>query len=284
MNVNFYAQNLNSRPYFTGIRAFKTPLTGKEVNKLLKSFEMNVYNPYSRTFCYEKINIDLSKAQDISLKKYRDKSLRDDPLRLNYNPNRYGFIKDKKNNTPVKTMILTSQDNYHPEDVGFHFLSEDLEAEYGYVYLSKKMKRTLYDTILDSEIMEDYHDLGIVGPRVIVKYLQNWNDKKHGGIGKLADMLAVKYCIDSQIKPVIVSLADKGSPVAHYLRGKRFLPLEKDSFEYTNFKKIYGTADPNIVMEQMIKTSAEKIQVDNCWNLLGMYMPKEIIEKYSKML
>ena len=132
--------------------------------------------------------------------------------------------------------------------------------------------------------MRDYPELGIKGERIIVRYLRNWNDKIYGGIGKLADMMAVKFCEEIGIEPVIVSLADKGSHVAHYLRGKRFFPLEKDSYDYEKFVKKYKNPDPNKIMEELIANDATTPEQMRAWTLLGMYMPKEAVERYKQLV
>lgn len=280
MKVLFCSQKYNiqtSKVNFYGINQFK------EAPVALKNFCMTVHNPYTGRQCYQDVSVDLKKAQKIVLRNYRTTGLRDDALTLNYNPESYGYIKNKKTGEPVKTMILFSKDPYHEEEVGFHFLSEDLEKEYGYVHLSKRIRSSFYEKMMDGEILRDYPELGIEGPRVIVSYLKNWNDRLYGGVGKLADLMTVKYCKENDIKN-IVSSADVGSHAAHFLRGKRFLPLVKNSEEYNILLSKYGMTDPNKILQHLLENSGdEKVNVSR-WGLLGMYMPKEVFEKYAKQL
>jgi len=289
MKVGFFAQNYYNSANIYHLKTLSPALCGKtnisadKVKNGIKCFEMSVYNPYSRAFCYDNVRINLSKPQQIVLKNYRSKTLRDDSLTLDYNPQSFGFIKDKIKNKPIKTMILTSKDPYHSEEVGFHFLSEDLQKEYGYVHLSHIKKITCYDRLLYRDILRDYPNLEITGERIIVRYLQNWNDKIVGGIGKLADMMAIKYCNDNGIKQNIVSFAEVGSHIAHFLRGKRFLPLEKNSTEYNNLVTKYGTSDPNNIVQEMINSESSTKSTESL-PLLGMYMPKNIIKRYLQVL
>ena len=130
-------------------------------------------------------------------------------------------------------------------------MSRSLSKEYGYVHLSlhRDPRADLKESsFLDRELLINYPKHKIQGPRVIVEYLQNWEDSKKGGIGRLADKLAVKYCIENNIKPVIISNADRGSHVAHYLRGKRFLPPEKDTSSYDYLAKNYGCTNLNKIL------------------------------------
>ena len=115
--------------------------------------------------------------------------------------------------------------------------------------------------------------------------MQNNFEDTFSGIGKLADKLAVEYCLKNGIKPNITSVADYNSHAAHYMRGRRFFEISKhdpdiDAYE---FKKTYGTLDPNKVIAERIKNTPKGQRVDTR-DLCGlyMYMPENIINKYIK--
>ena len=166
---------------------------------------------------------------------------------------------------------------------------DNLKKEYGYVDMTLCTNpKQAYDILgyLDSELFADYPDLKIKGPRVIIDYLQNWNDSRYGAIGRLADKISVKHCLDNGIKPVILSVADCDSHVAHYLRGKRFLPLEPESNAFEFFTKKYGSSDVNEILENLIaqsQNSGGKVDLKN-WGFTPMYMPEELAHKYVKEL
>lgn len=198
-----------------------------------------------------------------------------------------GEIFDRKNNKPVKVTIMKSSGSKY--ETTYHFMSQNLKEEYGYVAFTlckKPRSREFKDMVLEQELLKNYPEYGIKGARIIVDFLLNHNDTRYKGIGKLADKMAVKHCLDNNIKPVIISEADWGSHIAHYKRGKRFLPLEPESAAYQYFLRNYGTTDVNAVIEKLIKEeekNGEKINIKQ-WNPIFMYLPKELAQKYAKEL
>lgn len=198
-----------------------------------------------------------------------------------------GTIFDKKLNKPVDVTVLKI--NKNENETTYRFVSKNRKKEYGYVDLTlcKRIKDFEYVYFgSDTCLLQDYPQYGIKGPRVIVDFLQNNNDSRYSGIGKLADKITVKHCLDSGIKPVVISIADWDSHVAHYKRGKRYLPLVSGTKTYNYFMKKYGTADVNQLLEQLIKESEqieEKVDISD-WNPVPMYMPKELAQKYVKEL
>ena len=134
-----------------------------------------------------------------------------------------------------------------------------------------------------SRLLDDFPEQGITGDRISIDFLQNNFEDTFSGIGKLGDKLAVEYCLKIGIKPMITSIADFNSHAAHYLRGRRFLEVSKydpdiDAYE---FKKEYGTLDPNKIIEERIKNTPKGQRVDTSdLGGLYMYMPQNVINKY----
>lgn len=245
----------------------------------LKNFNMKVFNTYTNSYCDSDVMLDLTKPQIISLKHNSRERFKDCSLNLDYNPQRFDYIFDKENSAKLKTMILTSTNGNYK--TGYSFMSENLDKEYGYLELSKCLNPRIFDTPY-YELLCDYPDFGITGPRVIVEYLQNWDDTKYGKIGHLADKLAVKFCLDNKMPLNIISVADVNSHVAHFLRGKRYLPVDKDTCTYAFFKNKYQKADINQILEELIKkakATGSKVNLEG-WGTQAMYMPKELALKY----
>ena len=198
-----------------------------------------------------------------------------------------GTIWDRKLNKHVDVVVLKT--NKNRTETTYHFVSKNRKKEYGYVDLTlcKNIKDFEYVYFGSDEcLLKDYPEYGIKGQRVIVDYLQNNNDSRYSGIGKLADKITVKHCLDNGIKPVIISIADWDSHVAHYKRGKRYLPLEPGTKTYNFFMKKYGSTDVNQVLEKLVEEAElneEKVDI-SCWNPIPMYMPKELAQKYVKEL
>lgn len=250
----------------------------------IKRFKMNVYNPNSFDNFFDYVTVNLKKPQIIKLTQHSRNNKKNEPLILDYNPNRYGFLKDKNTNEPIKTPILISQKG---KKTSYHFMSEDLEKEYGYINISDNFLNLSILKLMMGfvELYENYPELGITGPRIVVEYLENFDDKNIGGVGALADKISVLHCLKRKIKPVIVSMADKDSHVAHYLRGKRFLPIESDTPKFNYYMDMYGTADVNEIVKELINNNknSERISTDD-WSMVPMYMPQNKIDEIIKEL
>lgn len=260
--INKYESKIN----FCGLKKLDKDTFESE----MQNVDLKLYNPYTMKNYSQNIQINLNEPQIIVLDKCN--------LTLDYDPKRIDYITDKIQNKKIKVNIIKSE---KPNKAVFYFMSPDLKKEYGYTYLSKVQNKNIYEhSYIFEELLEDYPEVGITGPRVIVEYTQNWNDKKFGGIGKLADKMAVKYCLDNDIDFNIISLADKGSHIAHFKRGKRFLPL--DSYERKLYSNLYGSYDLNKILEQLL-FEAEKnestVNIGN-WGMKAIYMPKNIAQKY----
>lgn len=242
-----------------------------------KKIFLKIYNPFTHSYSSGEVLTALDKPQTFDLKHNSNSIFEGTHLKLDYDPSRVDYIFDKITQKPIKTVILKSMDDVN--SISYNFMSENLEKEYGYVSFS------LYnptDKITFNELLQDRPNQGIIGQKIVVDYLQNWNDEEIGGIGHLSDKLIVKYCLDNNLPVNIVSVADRGSHLAHYLRGKRFFPLEEDSLNY--YKENFGETDINKILKRMsdLHNKNEKIKLK--MGFLPMYMPKELVTKYINEL
>ncbi len=190
---------------------------------------------------------------------------------------------------PMEVDIAKSEDK---TSVSYYFLAPDTHEEIGFVIIDDwKKSRLNYlldcDIVEDTRLLDNFPEQGIYGDRVSVYFLQNNDEDKYGGIGKLADQITIEYCLQSGIEPNIVSMADGNSHTAHYKRGRRFLPVEKydKDVDYYEFVKQYGTDDPNKIIEERILNTPDGEKVDTT-DLFGlyMYMPQEVIQKYLELI
>lgn len=252
-----------------------------------KKFEMSVYNPYlSEAYNYDTVNIDLSKPQIIELGKNTKPRYADRKLTLDYDPDRTGILTDKITGKQIKSVVLKSKDDKYKDIFAYHFMSEDLEKEFGYISLENCFKPTIEKLYLQYDLIRDYPKLGVTGPRVFVLYLKNLTNGKIGGVGKLADKYTVKHCLENGIEPNVVSEAGPLSHVAHYLKGKRFLPLEPNSYAADFFQKRFATTNVNKILSMLIaRYEKNGMYIDlRGWPIVPMYMPLNIIKKYTKEL
>lgn len=242
-----------------------------------KKIFLKIYNPFTHSYSSVEVLTALDKPQTFDLNHNSNSIFDGTHLKLDYNPNRTDYIFNKITQKPIKTVILKLMDNEN--SISYNFMSENLEKEYGYVSFSLHNPT---DKIIFNELLQDRPNQGIIGPKIVVDYLQNWNDKEIGGIGHLSDKLIVKYCLDNNLPINIVSVADRGSHLAHYLRGKRFFPLEESSLNY--YKENFGETDINKILQRMsdLHNKNEKIKLK--MGFLPMYMPKELVTKYINEL
>ncbi len=284
IHINF----LSGRPScisFCGRKLMKPDTFDREC--VYKEFDMHMYNPHTNSYNHSVVSVNLTKPQRIILKNNSKASKANINLNLDFDPDRTAFLWDKKRGRRIKIVILSS--NSGKFETAYHFMSPKLDKEYGYVNLVDyfgKLPDKYKNNFAEDELFKDYKDQGIVGPRVIVDYLENFDDKSVGGVGKLADKLAVKHCLDNNIEPNIISVADFNSHVAHYLRGKRFFPLEKYSAAYDYFQCFYKETDVNKILAKLIehsKNTGDRIDIHQ-WGILPMYMPKELAHKYIEEL
>ncbi len=196
-----------------------------------------------------------------------------------------GEIHDKENKDklPVNIYKMNEADFI----TTYKFLSTKDSEQVGHVTFALLDEPKKYDSCYEGyekKVLDDYPELDIVGPRLVVDYLKNNNEQKYGGVGLLADRLSVKHCLDNGFPPLIISEAVKNSHIAHYKRGKRFLPLKPESDEYNFFMKKYGSADVNMIIKTGLEQSnGEKLDISD-WPDLIMRLSDEKINEYKKML
>ena len=203
-------------PTFTSIFTQKQDTFEKRT----ELFNMLLYSPFSDTYCHSPVKIKLSEPQTITLK---NTSKHDDDIVVKYDPLKRGTLINKESGGKIPVTILESTQKHYDRSCAYHFVSPDLRKEYGYIEVFKPYD----DTCNTTNLGRDYPEYGVVGKRLKVMYLKNYDDSKVGGIGKLADKVCVQYCLDNGFTPNIISYADKGSHVAHFKRGKRFIPPDK---------------------------------------------------------
>lgn len=196
-----------------------------------------------------------------------------------------GHIYNKKTKEDVVVEILKEKNEHFITT--YHFVSPTSKKYHGYVTLALLDEPKKYDSCYEGyekKVLDDYPELDIVGPRAIVDYLRNNDEQEYGGVGLLADKLGVKHCLDNGFPPLIISEAAKNSHIAHYKRGKRFLPLKPESNEYKFFMERYGTADVNkIIKTSLEQSNGEKLDIRE-WPNLIMRLSEEKVEQYRKEL
>ena len=164
----------------------------------------------------------------------------------------------------------------------YYLFNKETKKEIGYVKINdwEKAKKIpfIYSLLKNNSLEKDYTEQNITGRRISIEYLKNNYPEEYSGIGEACDQIAIEYCLQEKIKPQIVSTAETGSAIAHFKRGRRFLPITKNSEE---FIKKFGTNDPNIILKNRLKSTTNKNSVycDDLENLT-MYMPQKIIDKY----
>lgn len=239
-----------------------------------------ITNPYDHEIYETDKIVDITKPQHFKWIVKRLFSFYKNVFTADFEPDKTGILFDKKTKNPIEVFIVKSHSTKDDDIDGFHFFSKDLRKEYGKVIFTND-----YESC-SKKLSSDYEKEGITGDRIVVLWLENRYDGQIGGVGKLADKLAVRYCIEKGIEPNIVSVAYNGSEIAHYKRGKRFFEPLKDSPAYKFLLDKYGTSNPNEVFENMIKNSEKtgaKIDLSpfgNCEGL-AMYLPKNLVKQYK---
>ena len=194
----------------------------------------------------------------------------------------------KTEKIPLLVDIAESQNGI---STSYYFLEPETKKEIGFVIIDDWHKKIFDITnayaIEDTRLLDDFPELGISGDRISIDYLQNNDENQYCGIGKLADQIAVEYCLNEGIEPNILSVAETNSHAAHYKRGRRFLPIDKydKDLDYYDFIKEYGTDDPNKIIKERIEQTPNGQRVDTS-DLYGlyMYMPSEIVNQYLELI
>lgn len=282
MNINDFNSIISMESLIRPKKAEPMPQTSIKLNSLENDvFEKKLTQPVP-----EKISIDHICAKTKTLKK----------ISAQKNPLDKGTIykkvinekTDKIEKEPMTVDIAQSKDGC---TVSYYFLEPETQEEIGFVIIEDwRMARfnPVFDYYLDnSKLIDDFPEQGIEGERISIEYLQNNNEEKYSGIGRLADQIAIEYCLRENIEPNIISLAEPNSHAAHYKRGRRFLPVDKydKDIDYYEFVKEYGTDDPNKIIEERIAQTPKGKKVDTS-DLFGiyMYMPQDVVQAYLKQI
>ena len=194
----------------------------------------------------------------------------------------------KPEKVPLVVDIAESHDGI---STSYYFLEPDTKEEIGFVVIDDWRKKFFDITnsyeLENTRLLDDFPKQHIEGDRISIDYLQNNDESKYCGIGKLADQIAVEYCLQEGIEPNILSIAETNSHAAHYKRGRKFLPVDKfdKDIDYYEFVKTYGTNDPNKIIEKRIACTPKGQKVDTS-DLYGlyMYMPQDIVQKYLEQI
>ena len=162
----------------------------------------------------------------------------------------------------ISVKINATRDN--AEMVTYNFFDGDKPI--GFVQLEEHFHRKNGTSCPPGILLKDYPKLGIEGDRVIVHMLENFDEKTYSGIGNLADKVAIQHCLLHGIEPNVVSEAAYQSHLAHFLRGKRFLPMWGKDF--------------NKIFEHIAKTRVKGTHVDTSeYGTLITYMPSEMVQR-----
>lgn len=261
----------------------------------LQKIETTVYNPYTSQMQSGIFNIDLKKPAELVFDRFKRISQRNKPVTLRYTPENTAYVYKKIHTAEngikkqkMKVNVLTSTDG--ESITTYHFFTPDLKREIGYVSIAdcRLLKKNNFyeyskEAYFNKPLHVDHKKEGIVGDRIKIDYLQNWDDKKYGGIGELADRLSVEYCINNNLPLNIVSEADINSHIAHYKRGKRFFMPATESNAGDFFKNRYGTKNPNQIIKKLLSESRDARIDTGSWGCLPMYMPQELAQKYAGM-
>ena len=279
-NMQNFTPKQVSKPCFMGVKQgadiFVSTAKTAGGQNFAKGFSIS--SPHLSTYTTSEI-IDLSKPRRFEFINDEIKS-QEVKLIVDFNPKETGQIYDRKTGEPIDVFIVKAHDTRSESIDSFHFFSKDLQKEYGYVDLDKDYSHHCYD------MEKDYPELGIAGDRIIVDWLENSKESFVSGVGRLADKVAVKYCMDNDITPNIISMPGYESHIAHYKRGKRFIPPQQGEREYEFLMNTYGNPNPNEVLEKLIKDSeetGEKADISKwCEYMFTIYLPKNLVEKYKR--
>ena len=166
---------------------------------------------------------------------------------------------------PINIDISATRNN--EESVTYNFFHEDKCI--GFVQLEEHFHLARGTKKPPALLLRDYPKLGVTGDRVIVHMLQNFNEAEYSGIGALADKIAVEHCLRQGIEPNVVSEAAYQSHIAHYLRGKRYIPFDGTDYN-KEFQKLVDK-----------RTSGQHIDTSD-YGSLFTYMPQEMISRLKK--
>ncbi|MBQ6516122.1 hypothetical protein IJI31_02970 [bacterium] len=156
-------------------------------------------------------------------------------------------------------------------------------ARLEYIPASHCQKDSMY---YDDYTTKNYEDLGIKNDRIEVEYVKNFDEKRYGGIGHLADLIEVAACKELGFEPNVVSVSVPSAAPLHYMRGKRFVPYDRYLDEFEMKKYDLEGENPNDTIKGIIENKPEKGGFDTSslgFELL-MYMPKDMIKELEEEL
>lgn len=123
-----------------------------------------------------------------------------------------------------------------------------------------------------------------------VKLIQNNKQHEYGKFGELADKLKVQYCLEKGMNDFeIRSYAAMNSHALHYLRGNRFIGkanlkmIERfmEMFDYPDLNSF----SYNSIVKYIIEHTPHSERFNTMFlKQIPMYMPKNLIKKYTKAL
>ena len=238
---------------FYGVRKDMFVASNKVANNI-KPVKLKLYS-YSNSMNYvTNIDMDLNVPQKIILEKteiIKDSKAIKDHISVYYNPNTVAQVFEKVFNKatqkiekkPLDVNIMQSFDGLW--ETTYYFMRKDLSECIGYVTLGDLKKLAIKNGLKPQK-------------GITVSFLQNFNNNKYAGIGKLADRLEIEYCLKNKIKPVIISEADPGSHIAHYKRGKRFFPLVDDNDAKKFFVDKYKSDNVNAIIAKLLSENDGK--------------------------
>lgn len=179
-----------------------------------------------------------------------------------------------------------------PIKVGVGFCKEDEYRTTYFLFNIKTNKAIAYISIDDwqkanKRIKEEYYDLvrdypqyGIIGNRITINFVENLFPDKYSGIGKVADQIAIEYCLKEGITPQILSIATNNSIVAHHKRGRKFFKIKNRPLI-----DLYKNDDLNKILDNLLKITPKNEEIDcNDFDMIKMYMPKNVIDYYKKLI
>lgn len=246
-------------------------------NANMKPVKFSVYN-YTNAARYScDFQADLTKAQTFVLQKVKEPNF---PVNVTpqmtvyYNPKRIGQVFEKVFNPqtlktekkPLEVNILQAFDGVW--ETTFYFMKKDLSECVGYVTIGDWQKLAAANG-------------GKAKKGITISFLQNHDNNKYAGIGKLADRLEIEYCLKNNIKPLIRSESDPGAHIAHFLRGKRFYPPNKGHARNFFLRKYKSDNLNEIIPRLLAQSNGKKIDIHD-WYIVDMYLPQRVVEKHIK--
>ena len=273
-----FSQKLNLKKLFYNVS--DTFVSTLKQNEKFKPVSLNLFNYTNSTNYSCKLLTDLSKAQTFVLQKAKTPENTQhikSHMIVHYNPKRVANVFEKVFNkatqkvekTPLEVNVLESYDGVW--ETTYYFMRKDLSECVGYVTLGDWQKLAKANGHTPQK-------------GITVSFLQNFDNSKYSGIGKLADQLEIEYCLKNKINPLILSEADPGSHIAHYKRGKRFFPLRDGDYAKDFFTQKYNCSNVNTIISKLLTENGDKKIDISDWPCINMCLSKSAVAKYLKQI